>query len=221
VANGTTYYYKITGVDNIGEGAQSAEVSATPIVPNVTFFNTDTTTTGNWKGVYGGDGWNIAGDLSPNNPTYPAYAVVSITGASLSVPASSTTDGRALLKSAIGSTDRVAGMWNSTSSETFDIALTDGHTHRIALYFLDWDNSARVQSITITDSITNAVLDTRNVSSFQNGIYDVWDISGHVAVTVTYTGSPGSNAAVSGLFFGQANTNAPGAPTGLAATSSQ
>lgn len=50
------------------------------------------------------------------------------------------------------------------------------------------------------DAATNAVLDTRSVSSFVNGEYVVWNISGHVTIHVACTGGP--NAVVSGIFFG-------------------
>ena len=44
------------------------------------------------------------------------------------------------------------------------------------------------------------VLDTRNVTGFQNGQYLVWNINGHVKIVVTTT-NPNSNAAISGVFF--------------------
>ena len=43
-----------------------------------TFVSQDTTTQGNWQGVYGSDGYNIIGDQS----SYPVYATVTTTNAS-------------------------------------------------------------------------------------------------------------------------------------------
>ncbi|MGH9692189.1 MAG: hypothetical protein ACRD4C_14120, partial [Candidatus Acidiferrales bacterium] len=64
---------------------------------------------------------------------------------------------------------------------------------------LDWDNQGRAETIQIQDANTNAVLDIRNISSFANGIYLIWNVSSHVKVSVTPTGGP--NAVISGLFF--------------------
>ena len=76
---------------------------------------------------------------------------------------------------------------------------TDGNTHRFALYALDWDSTTRVETIQIVDANSNALLDTRNISSFNNGIYLIWNISGHVKINITCTG--GANAVISGAFF--------------------
>ena len=37
--------------------------------------------------------------------------------------------------------DRIAACWYSTTSFTVDVNLTDGQTHDLELYFLDWDNN--------------------------------------------------------------------------------
>jgi hypothetical protein len=46
----------------------------------------------------------------------------------------------------------------------------------------------------------NTLLDSRAASSFINGQYLVWNLSGHVVVRITNTNPP-SNAVLSGLFF--------------------
>jgi hypothetical protein len=80
------------------------------------------------------------------------------------------------------------------------VNFSDTATHQFAIYFLDWDyGGSRADTINITDAATNAVLDNRTATSFQNGQYLVWKLSGHVAITITNTGSP--NAVISGLFF--------------------
>jgi hypothetical protein len=43
------------------------------------------------------------------------------------------------------------------------------------------------------------VLDTRNISSFSNGLYLIWNISGHVTIKVTR--NSGLNSVISGIFF--------------------
>jgi len=99
-------------------------------------------------------------------------------------------------------TDPNFSSWFSETNFTIDINLTDGQEHRVAVYCLDWDgNNIRSQTIEVRDAATNAVLDTRNVDDFSSGRYLTWQLKGHVRIRITHTGSPGSNAVVSGLFF--------------------
>jgi hypothetical protein len=158
------------------------------------YSGTDTATQGTWTGKYGSNGETIANGL--NSP--PAYATVSLMGDTAYTWTASTTDVRAL-QTASGSSTRIASAYYSGTSFTINVNLTDGNTHRLALYLLDWDGSARAESISVLDAATNTVLNTQTFSSFHNGEYAVWSVKGHVLIQVTKTG--GSNAVVSGLFF--------------------
>jgi hypothetical protein len=81
-----------------------------------------------------------------------------------------------------------------------DLSFKDTNTHQVALYLLDWDNYyGRTERVDILDG-NNTLLDSRPVSSFVNGQYLVWNLSGHVIVRITNTNAP-SNAVLSGLFF--------------------
>jgi hypothetical protein len=68
-----------------------------------------------------------------------------------------------------GSSSRIASTYYSTGSFTINVNLTDGNTHRIALHLLDWDSTARTESVSILSAINGAVLDTETYSSFHNG----------------------------------------------------
>jgi hypothetical protein len=144
--------------------------------------------------VYGSEGFNTIGDTI----SYPSYAQLSVTGNQTYVWDNPSTDVRALQKAS--GTMRVAATWFSYSSMTIDLSLTDGNAHTVALYFLDWDNLGRAERVDVVNATTNALLDSRTMSSFRDGKYLVWSIRGHVKIIITLTG--GGNAAVSGLFFG-------------------
>lgn len=162
-----------------------------------TFIKADNTSQGTWKGTYGSDGHHIIGDTI----SYPSYAQVTNSGTGLHTWASSTSDGRALQKAA-STTDRIAACWYSFYANGItEINITDGQTHQLAVYALDWDgNNARSETIDILDAATNTVLSSQPVQSFSNGRYLVWNISGHVKVRVTDSGAVGT-AVISGLFF--------------------
>jgi hypothetical protein len=71
----------------------------------------------------------------------------------------------------------------------------------VALYALDWDNylGGRAELVQVMDANSGATLDTESISAFTNGIYLVWNVSGHVKIVVTM--NRGGNAVISGVFF--------------------
>ncbi|HEV3236865.1 MAG TPA: hypothetical protein VGZ25_07740, partial [Gemmataceae bacterium] len=102
-------------------------------------------------------------------------------------------------KSASTATDRIASTWYSGSSFTVDVKLTDGQTHQVSMYLLDWDSAGRSERVDILDAATGTVLSSQTASSFNGGKYLVWNLSGHVQIRVTSLAGP--NAVLSGLFF--------------------
>src|SRR5262249_5932519 len=87
------------------------------------------------------------------------------------------------------------------------VNFTDGQTHQLAVYCLDWDLGGRTETIDVLDAVSNAVLDSRSVSAFTNGQYLIWNLSGHVKLKVTPT--MGTNAVIGGLFFGATGSSTP------------
>jgi hypothetical protein len=158
-----------------------------------TYSGLDTATQGTWTGKYGSNGEIIANGTN----TTPGFATVSLTDDTAYTWAASTTDVRALQTSS-GASSRIASAFYSSSSFVVNLNLTDGNVHKISLYLLDWDGSAREDTISIVDAENNTVLNTQSFSSFHNGEYAVWNVQGHVLIQVTKTG--GSNAVVSGIF---------------------
>ncbi|MEO5804163.1 MAG: glycoside hydrolase family 9 protein [Verrucomicrobiota bacterium] len=186
---------RVSGVNATLQGIFLDMASVERPVQPVTFVKTDTTTQGTWKGVYGSDGYNVIANFN----SYPAYAQVSVAGKSDWTWAQSSTEIRSLQKAGTA-TDRVAASWESTTSFTISINLSDSNTHRLAMYFLDFDRKGRVQTVEVLDAVTGAVLDAQTLSSFAEGKYLVWDINKSVKVRITRVAS--SNATLQGIFFG-------------------
>ncbi len=174
-----------------------------PAAPAVgaSFVGTDTTTQGNWRSSYGGDGYDIPADTSAADPDLPSYAQVVVAGATPADWTTSTTDPRALQDAA--NSGRIASGWFGGSTMTFDVDLTDGQPHELALYALDWDGygGGRSERIDVLDAASGAVLSTQTISSFGQGEYLSWTVTGHVTIVVTNL-NPNSNTVVNGLFFG-------------------
>jgi hypothetical protein len=207
-SNGTT-----TSGSNGTTTSGSSGVLASGTAPAAVFVNSDTATQGNWKGVYGSDGFNVIDDTVQ----YPAYVTVSNGGAPSYEWTNSSTEVRAL-KEVSSTSNRIAACWYSSSNQTsftIDLNITDGNAHQFALYALDWDSfgGPRADNIRIVDPTTGNVLDTESITNFQNGEYLIWTIRGHVQVTVT-TNNPNSNSVVNGLFFDPPGTTpAPPGPS--------
>ena len=180
-------------------GCYEYEPTPTP-TSTATLLKEDTTTQGNWIGAYGSQGY----DIIENAVSLPSYATVTPSGQSSSTGwHSSTTDPRAL-QTPSGSS-RIAACSYSATSFTVDVNLTDGQTHDLALYFLDWDQEGRSERVQLTNAATGTVLDTETVSSFESGVYLQWAVSGNVLIT--FTRLAGKNAVLSGLFLDPASTS--------------
>ena len=172
-------------------------VISTPPPPPATaaFLKLDLATQGGWKAAYGQEGYVVANDS--NNP--PFYGTVNFLDASTYTWSLSTTDPRALLKGGSAS-DRIASTYFGASSFSIDVNLTDGQTHQVGFYVLDWENAGRAETFSVLDANTGVQLDNRSVSNFANGQYLIWNLSGHVLINVNLIS--GVNAVVSGVWCG-------------------
>jgi hypothetical protein len=194
---------------------KTAAPTATPTaLPAVlaAFTGVDATMQGTWRGVYGAQGYLLA-PAAGNYPysSIPSYALVNVGDAATYIWTGSTSEGQALQKP--GASDRIAACWYSGGSFTVDLGVTDGQTHRITFYFLDWDSngapSGRVERVDAQDATSGAPLDSRAIGQpngdpnsadrFNNGKYLIWNVRGHVRFTIT---NLNSNAVLSGVFFG-------------------
>jgi hypothetical protein len=167
--------------------------------PSATFITTDTTTSGNWKSVYGNDGYTVIEDSALK----PSYATVTPMSAGSYIWSSSTGDTRALQRGA--GSDRIAATWYSGTFFDVYLNITDESPHQIAVYCLDWDFLGRAQKVDVLNAATNAVLDSRSISAFGTGVYLIWNVSGGVKLRFTQTSSD-LNAVVSGIFFQQSTS---------------
>jgi hypothetical protein len=204
---------RLTNLNPQGMGGSTADVSAIffgaglPTTASASLAGTDSTTEGAWHSAYGADGYDIEGDTSGTNPSLPSYATVSLTGASTYTWGTNTGNPYALKN--IASTGDIASTWYSLTSFDIHINITDGQTHKVTFYALDWNNvlgndpyATRTQRFDVLNAGTGAVLATQTISSFK-GEYVSFLISGNVDVRLTNLNPQGggSTADVSAIFF--------------------
>ena len=123
---------------------------------------------------YGTDGYDVIGDVQ----AMPSYANLSFSFGSPYLWAYGTDDPRALQKAEPG-TDRIPATEFADRPPvplTLDVNLTDGKPHTVSLYLLDYDSTARSVQIQVLKG--GVILDTRNVTSFHNGVYVSWVVQG-------------------------------------------
>lgn len=187
------------GYDVLSLSASKSTASGTSCA---TFVKTDAQTQGNWKGVYGADGYNIFHDNSSNNPKQPSYGTTNGNGWVVTW-ADGTTDGRALQKAtSYGPDYRIAAQMGSNgynSSYDIDCNLTDNAVHQLALYALDWDFNARYEVVQVLDAASGTVLDCQTITNFTQGVYYIWNVKGHVILRVI--NKTNVNPATAGVFL--------------------
>lgn len=183
-----------TGWPNAVASAIAFDRAPVAAPPAAAFVASDSTTQGSWSGIYGADGYSIVNGQA----NLPAYAHLSTQNALNWVWEFSTADTRAPQVSS-GSSTRTAACDYSITSFSLDLNLTDGQTHRVGLYAVDYDKLSRAQTFQISDAVTGTFLDTRSISGFVKGQWLFWNLTGHVKITITCTS--GADAVVSGIVF--------------------
>jgi len=141
-------------------------------------------------------------DIEGVGDTLPSSALTSTTGLAYTWAASTT---NAVAPQNLGGTGRVAAEWYGQPSLDFDLNLTDGAEHQVALYVLDYDGQNRTESVQVLNASTQAVLASETVSSFTGGDYVVFDVTGNVIFRITKVS--GGSAALTGVFLDSATAS--------------
>ncbi len=182
------------------------------------FIKEDSTTSGNWGGVYGKDGFVLCGynGNGHNKESLPPYvSSVSwfmINGNGLpnsTIWTSGTSDTRALApdssnrvprNSACAFTDGYNGGRNTM---TFTINCTGTNNYQVALYFVDWDRKQRRLAVEMFDANTlNLIAPVKIVTNFCSGKYLVYAYNKSAKFRLDHV--RGDNAVISGIFFDSA-----------------
>ena len=154
----------------------------------VILLNVDTTTSGNWTNLYGSEGYLIASTNTNAITNLPSYVQVTLSNQFIQIWADPSSDPKALLKPA--SSNRIASAWTTTNTQnstfTIDLSFSDTNTHQVALCCVDWGGTGTIlQKIEIFESSDTSflnALDNRNFKLPSNGIYLIWNLSGHKVV---------------------------------------
>jgi len=205
-------------------GHQTTSAAVTIKVQNkpkndVAFLTADTTTLGNWKGVYGQDGNYIV----QHSVQYPSYASFTPAGANLYVRNPYSSDVRALQKVFYQFTaaEREESYMHAVEYMDFDLSVSDNQWHRLALYFCDYEFAGRSITVEGRDAATGAVLDSRALTNYTGGVYLVYRYRGRISFRVRNNNpvATAPTASISAFFWGGAVSGVDQEPPSVAIAS--
>jgi hypothetical protein len=171
----------------------------------------DIATQGNWGGAYGADGYvlpnyNGIGQELCALPSYVASVVCDRERCANVVWTTNTLDVRALARDRSNSGTRSAtAIYTKDPQPTYqtmfvDITLNTPRDYMLALYFLDWDNTARRVGVQMIDARTlKQLAPVKVVRDYHAGKYLVYKCDRSVRVRIDTIKKP--NATLSGIFF--------------------
>ena len=172
-------------------------------------LGTDTTTQGNWGGVYGSEGYVLCAYNGGDVRVLPDYVEdIQYTKASSTQWATDTTDVRALASNRLNLENRNLGALYTNDpiacQQTFtvDIQLKEQREYTVALYFVDWDSdNTRQLAIEMFDGDTlNMVAPVKVVKDYSDGAYVIYQYDKSARFRIDQM--RGANATLSGIFFG-------------------
>jgi len=192
----TTYFYRVIASNGPGNSDPSNVVSSTTLA-GLAYSQSPQ---GNWVGAYGVNGyalldWNNGTDLT----SLPQASLVLDQG-SRYLWSSGTTAVQALQSP--DTTTRHAACSYDANQIRLHLTFSTAYSGSIHIYAVDWDTTARRETITVNDG---SGPQTANITTdFSQGAWVNVPINvaagGTVTITVTRTG--GQNAVVSGIFLG-------------------
>jgi hypothetical protein len=165
----------------------------------------------NWVGAFGKDGYDLAGWDGQSDVSDLPNASVSLVQGSRYVWAANTSDPRAL-PSPDGLTRTAATYYDSNQIQV-KLTFHAAYTGNLRLYAVDWDSSARQESIAVGGQ---SAIFSNKWGAFSHGQWAIFPVSVAAggSVTITVTRQAGANAVLSGIFLGDE-----GAPPVIASTS--
>ena len=177
------------------------------------FVKQDTTTSGNWGGVYGKEGYvlcnfNGEGRDKKSLPSYVtsleyfrAFPRTKNCLPDNTVWVTGTSDKRALSPDSKNSTPRNATCYsNNDNTLTVTIGIDGTRDYQVALYFVDWDKKSMRQVVEMFDANTlNMIAPVKMVNGYSDGKYLVYSYNKSVKFRIDKI--RGNIATLSGIFF--------------------
>jgi hypothetical protein len=214
VKPGITYYYQVTAVDLANnEGPPSSPVNAASTANSTSataaFVGVDATTSGNWGGTYGGEGFLMMKYFYGRDClAFPEYLSAVDYGTLASYQFSLWHNGTdaSLITSPISYCGRYLGCLWTAASDTITLHVNDAREHHLSLYVCDFDKygGGRNEDLEILDLSDRVLSPAQNITAFQSGKWVNYRFSGSIKIRLTNR-NPKANAVISAIMFDAAN----------------
>jgi len=184
------------------------------------FIKEDSSTGGNWGGVYGKDGYvlcnyNGGGNDKRSLPPYIAsvnYYMIGGNGLpNAATWAAGVSDSRAPASNSSNLNPRNAGCFytdqnvGGRNTMTCTISAVGTRNYQVALYFVDWDNRGRRLAVEMFDAKTlDLIAPVAVATNFYGGKYLVYACNKSAKFRIDHVW--GDNAVLSGIFFDPASS---------------
>jgi hypothetical protein len=159
---------------------------------------------GNWKGVYGKDGYRFFG-LPATKDQVPQYVSTIKTRSPATVVWSNKTDDPRALETSEGNGRALGAIttelpdWDKLTTAV-DVSFSDNLSHRVTLYFVDWELDGSEVEVNLTSLIDGTPLARSMIlRHFGNGMYVTFD--SHSSFRVRLAHVNGGDAGISAIFF--------------------
>ena len=188
----------ILGCLTIGFLAPPLAAQEPPVVPVIGAAGPQ----GSWPGVSGAGGYALgAWNGTSDQVSLPgAGSGVSLDQGSRYVWAANTTEVRA--PQSPDQSTRRAATWYHANQLQLRVTLAEGYTGNLNLYALDWDTTARRQTVTVSDGTTTR--QSALTSSFNQGAWMTFpvNVAPGGTITITIDRTAGTNAVLSAITLG-------------------
>ncbi|GDY11842.1 hypothetical protein LBMAG53_07200 [Planctomycetota bacterium] len=168
------------------------------------FIREDRQTGGSWRDVYGASGVLIA-----NSPAKPADGIAIEVKAQGTYTWGMTQEPRGMQQ--VAGDERIASCWYEAGEMVVDVKPNGQDLYQLAVYFLDWDKNAggRKATVDALDPATDQIIDTREVSDFDQGLWLVYRASGPFRLKAKNLA--GGNTTIGGFLLDPAPASSTGA----------
>jgi hypothetical protein len=109
------------------------------------------------------------------------------------------------------SNERVLGAILARDEMRLHVRMPDAIPRRMTLYFFDWHEAGRAQSVTIRDALDGELLLSKAILGFRDGQYATFSVRGEFDVHIR--NEKGPNALLSAVFFDPETGGVATAPT--------
>jgi hypothetical protein len=196
----TTYYYRVLANNGVGDSPPSTVASAITGASLASMQSPQ----GYWVGAHGGDGYDLFGwngGGASDLVSLPKSTLVLDQGARFQW-SSSTTAAQAL-ESPDTTFHRAATLYDSAQVR-LHLSFPAAYSGVLRLYVVDWDTTARRETIIVNDGSISGPQTATLSSAFDQGAWVSAPITVTAggSVTVTVTSTAGANAILSGIFLG-------------------